>query len=98
MCIVRAGDAPGFGVFAHHVVGLPAGDVHEVIGGAAGREPLVSEGTAEAVRVNVLNPGLLTSPAEHETDPGVRHVRAVVPLVTEPQPRRRRLRVASAGA
>ena len=33
--VVGAGDAACFGVLADHVVGLPAGDVHEVIGGTA---------------------------------------------------------------
>jgi hypothetical protein len=53
---VGAGDAALLGVLADHVVGLPARDVHEVVGGAACREPAVGERAAEAVRVDVLNP------------------------------------------
>jgi hypothetical protein len=35
VCLVGSGNAASFGVLAHHVVGLPAGDVHEVVRGPA---------------------------------------------------------------
>src|SRR5215472_8577877 len=82
--LMRTSNAPGFCVLAHHVVSLPACDVHEVVSGAPGREPLIREGAAEAVRVDVLNAGLLASPAEHDADSGIGHVGEVVSLVTEP--------------
>src|SRR5580704_5143144 len=69
MRVMGSRDTAGFGVLADHVIGLPAGDVHKVIGGPAGRQPVVREGSAEAVRVHVLNSGLLTAPGKHHADP-----------------------------
>jgi hypothetical protein len=86
MRIVGAGDAAGFGVLADHVVGLPAGDVHQVVGGPARREPHVREGSAEAVRVDVLNAGLLATTTDHVSDARIGHVRGVVALDAEPKP------------
>ena len=68
MSVMSAGDATGFCVLTHHVVGLPSRDVHEVIRRAAGREPAISEIAAEAVRVDILYPSLLASPPEHGAD------------------------------
>ena len=56
---MRAGDASCLGVLAHHVVRLPARDVHEIVRRPAGLQPLVCERAAEAMRMNVLYPGLL---------------------------------------
>jgi len=63
--------------------------LHEVIGGAASRQPLVPRRNAESGAVHVLDAGLLAPLAEHDADPGVDHVHALWPLMAEPQPRGR---------
>src|ERR1700730_12522904 len=72
--------------------------MHQVVGGPASSQPLVSERAAEAVRVDVLNASLLAAPSDHVTYARVGHVSGVVPLDAEPWPRCRRLVMAGAYA
>jgi hypothetical protein len=93
--IVGASDAALLGVLADHVVRLPARDMHEVVGEAADREPAVGKRSAEAVRVDVLNPCLLAPTPDHVADTRVCHARCC-DLDAKPEPRGRHLRMTDA--
>jgi hypothetical protein len=56
-------------VAGEHVAGTPAGDAHQVSLVAAGAEPLVGEGMAEHVGVQVRDAGLAGAAVEQVAAP-----------------------------
>jgi hypothetical protein len=65
-------DRPQNGEPGEHLAALPAGEAHQVALCSAGRQPLVSVGVPELVRVDVRQPGRPAAALDGLLDAGLR--------------------------